>query len=78
MLMYKGGNAAKDGFYLKKGEWEMVTVEGENGTLPGDIDCEYVKVPDLLFVPVALILGGVFVAFLPVVGFAISMLVAGQ
>jgi len=78
MLTYKGGDPAKNCFYLKKGEWEMVTVEGEHGSLPGGIECEYIKVPDILFVPVALALGGVFVVFLPLLGFAVSMLVVGQ
>ena len=33
MLTYKGGNQTKGGFYLKKGEWEMVTVDGKNYTV---------------------------------------------
>ena len=70
MLTYKGGNQTKGGFYLKKGEWEMVTVDGKSGMLPGDNECEYVKIPALLFVPLMVTLGGVFVIFLPFIGFA--------
>ncbi|MGD1026928.1 hypothetical protein [Candidatus Binatus soli] len=77
MRRYKGGKPAKDGFYLKKGELEIVTVEGENGRLPGGIESEYIKVPDVLFVPLALIRGVLFVIFLPYVALAISALVLG-
>ncbi len=71
MFKHKGGNRTKGGFYLKKGEWEIVTVEGKNGMLPGGVGCEYMRVPGVLFVPLAVILGGAFVIFLPFIGFAI-------
>ena len=70
MLKYKGGNQTKGGFYWKKGEWEIVTVEGKNGMLPGGNECEYMRIPGVLFVPLAMILGGAFVIFLPFIGFA--------
>ena len=43
----KGGSKAKDGLYWKKGDWEIVTVEGENGALPGteDLVCSYSRDP---------------------------------
>jgi hypothetical protein len=67
-MVRKGGSKTKDGLYWKKGEWEIVTVEGGNGTLPGTEDLEYLRIPGLLFVPVALILGLAFYLFLPLVG----------
>jgi hypothetical protein len=67
---YKGGNQTKGGFYLKKDEWEIVTVEGKNGVLPGGGECEYLRVPGVLIVPLAVTLGGAFVIFLPFIGFA--------
>jgi len=70
MLKYKGGNQTKSGFYWKKGEWEMVTVEGKSGMLPGGDECEYMRIPGILFVPLAVTLGGAFVIFLPFIGFA--------
>ena len=70
MLNHKGGENTKGGFYLKKGEWEIVTVEGKNGTLPGGVECEYIKLPALLFVPLAMVMGGLYVIFLPFIGFA--------
>jgi len=77
MLNYKGGSPAKDGFYWKKGEWEIVTVDGENGRLPGDIECEYVRLPALLFVPAAMMLSVPFVVFLPFIGFAMLFVLIG-
>jgi hypothetical protein len=72
MLNYncKGGSQTKGGFYLKKGEWEIVTVDGKNGILPGGDQCEYMRIPVVLFVPLAVTLGGAFVIFLPFIGFA--------
>ena len=77
MLNYKGGNPAKDGFYWKKGEWEMVTVQGKDGRLPGGIESEYVKVPGLLYVPIALTVSGLFVIFLPFIGFGMLFVLIG-
>jgi len=74
MLNHKGGDNTKGGFYLKKGEWEIVTVEGKNGILPGGVECEYIKLPALLFVPlvvpVLMVMGALYVMFLPFIGFA--------
>ena len=67
----KGGNETKGGFYWKKGDWEIVTVEGKNGTLPGPEQAEYVRIPTLLFIPVILTMSVVYVVFLPFIGFAI-------
>jgi hypothetical protein len=47
-----------------------VTVDGKNGPLPGDPTQKYIKVPTLAFIPLALVMGALFVVFLPVIGFA--------
>lgn len=73
----KGGSEAKGGFYWKKGQWEIVTVEGKRGTLPGGAEVEYIRVPGLLVVPVALIVSIGYVVFLPVVGFAMVFYAVG-
>ena len=66
----KGGNETKGGFYWKKGDWEIVTVEGKRGVLPGMAEAEYLWIPTILFIPVALAISIVYVVFLPFVGFA--------
>jgi hypothetical protein len=65
-----GGAIVKGGFYWNTAGREFVTVDGKEGPLPGDPTQRYVKVPTLLFIPLALVLGGLFVIFLPLIGFA--------
>lgn len=69
-MKHKGGSETKGGFYWKKGAWEIVTVEGKTGMLPGTEESEYIRVHGLLLLPVALIISIAYVVFLPVVGFA--------
>jgi hypothetical protein len=69
-MSIKGGSETKSGFYWKKGDWEIVTVEGKRGTLPGTEKTEYLRIPTLLFVPVAMVISVVYVIFFPFVGFA--------
>ncbi len=78
MLNHKGGNNTKGGFYLKKGAWEIVTVEGKNGTLPGSVDCEYIKLPAILFVPLAMVMGALYVIFLPFIGFVMLFIMIAK
>ncbi len=69
-MRHKGGSETKGGFYWKRGEWEIVTVDGKSGTLPGPADAEYIRVPGLLVIPIALIVSIAYVVFLPLIGFA--------
>jgi len=78
MLKHTGGENTKGGFYLKKGEWEIVTVDGIEATLPGGPECEYIKLPAILFVPVAMVMGALYVIFLPFIGFAMLFLIVGK
>jgi len=78
MLNHKGGENTKGGFYLKKGEWEIATVDGKNGTLPGGVECEYIKLPAILFVPLAMVMGALYVMFLPFIGFAMLFAMIGK
>ncbi len=72
-MVRKGGSKTKGGMYWRKGRWEIVTVEGTDGILPGTEDVEYVRIPGILFPPVALILGLAFYLFLPLIGFAMLL-----
>lgn len=69
-MKHQGGSETKGGFYWKRGEWEIVTVDGKSGTLPGPKDAEYIRLPGLLLVPIALIVSIAYVVFLPLIGFA--------
>jgi len=69
-MTLKGGSETKGGFYWHKGDWEIVTVEGKTGTLPGTEKVEYIRIPGILFVPVALMISVAYVVFFPFLGFA--------
>jgi hypothetical protein len=69
-MTYKGGSEAKGGFYWKRGDWEIVTVDGAKGKLPGPSEADYVRIPGPLLLPVALVVSIAYVVFLPLVGFA--------
>jgi hypothetical protein len=69
-MAHKGGSEIKGGFFWKKGDWEIVTVEGKRGVLPGTAKVEYLRIPTILFIPVALTISIAYVIFLPFVGFA--------
>jgi len=66
-----GGTKVKGGFYWNKKTWDLVTVNGKHGLLPGKPEDEYVKVPVLLMLAGAPVLGGTLVLFLPFIGFAL-------
>ena len=69
-MALKVGSEAKGGFYWKRGEWEIVTVEGKVGALPGTEQNEYVRIPGIMFVPIAMLISVVYVIFFPFIGFA--------
>ena len=64
--------AAAFGLYWSMKAWDLVMIPVEGGRLPGP---GYVRVPTLLFLCLAPIMGALYVMFLPVVGF---VLVAGH
>lgn len=72
-MVHKGGRKAKGGLYWKKDEWEIVTVEGKSGTLPGTENIKYLRIPGTLFAPLALILGLALYLFIPLIGFAMLL-----
>lgn len=77
-MVCNGGSKTKGGAYWKKGEWEIVTVERKSGTLPGTAEDEYLRIPGILFAPLALVLGLGFYLFLPLIGFAMLVSVIGK
>ncbi len=68
-----GGTTVKAGFYWNPGEWEIVTIEGQGGILPGAQDRRYLRIPALAMLILAPIMGGLFVMFLPLIGFALVL-----
>ncbi len=78
MTKHIGGNAVKAGFYWNLRKWEMVTLSGIGGTLPGSADDRYLKVPIIAFLFIAPVMGGLYAFFLPFIGFAMLAAFAGR
>ncbi len=70
MRQHEGGEKVPGGFYWKQNNWEIEVVKGETGTLPGDSGTTYVRIPTLAMLLGAPVMGGLFVVFLPFLGFA--------
>jgi len=70
MRQHEGGEKVPGGFYWKQNNWEIEVVKGDEGTLPGKSDTTYVRIPTLAMLLGAPVMGGLFVIFLPFLGFA--------
>lgn len=69
----KGGAKVKAGFYWRRSQWEIVPLSGAGGVLPGGPEETYHRIPVLLMLAVAPIMGALFVVFLPFIGFALLL-----
>jgi hypothetical protein len=67
----RGGNRVDGGFYVNRRTFDLVTVSGKKGVLPGEANDLYLKVPTLAMAVAAPLLGASFVIFLPFVGIAL-------
>ncbi|MBI2216899.1 MAG: hypothetical protein HYU51_06335 [Candidatus Rokubacteria bacterium] len=71
MLTHRGGSTVKGGFYWNVKAWSLHPLSGERGVLPGGEELRYVKVPALLLLVLAPVMGGLYVMFLPCIGFVL-------
>ena len=71
MFRYTGGETVKGGFYWSRTGWRLEAVQAPVGVLPGEAETRYVRVPVLVMIPLALLMGGGFVLFLPLIGFGV-------
>jgi hypothetical protein len=74
-MAHTGGTKVNYGFYWSAKAWDMAMVPAEGGLLPGGSDRRYTRIPTVLFLLMAPLMGALYVVFLPVAGFA---LVAGH
>jgi hypothetical protein len=77
MKKHPGGTEVRPGFYWNLGAWSIATVSRKSGTLPGGPEHRYVKVPAPMLLLLAPMMGGLYVMFLPFIGFAVVLSVAG-
>jgi hypothetical protein len=77
-MRHHGGTAVRGGFYWNLSRWTILTIPGEGGLLPGNSAQTYLKLPVLLLLAIAPLMGGLFVMFLPFIGFAVVALALGR
>jgi hypothetical protein len=70
MKRYEGKTKVEGGFYFNTASWELVTVSGKEGMLPG-AKGSYVKLPTIAVLAGAPLFSGAYVLFLPFIGFAL-------
>lgn len=77
MLKKRGGGRVKGGFYWDLAKWTILTIPKEGGLLPGGPERGYLRIPALLLLLLAPAMGGLYVLFLPFIGFALVLHAAG-
>lgn len=77
MLKRHGGGRVEAGFYWDLAKWTIVTVPKGGGLLPGGEERGYLGVPVILLLLLAPAMGGLYVVFLPFIGFAMVLAAIG-
>ena len=60
------------------GKWEIIPVGKRGDVLPGAEEVNYIRVPTIALMVLGPMLGGVYMMFLPFIGFAMLFWVAGK
>ncbi len=71
MARHCGGAPAKSGYYWNPRRWTITPIPRPGGFLPGGPEDRYVTLPAAAVLVLMPLLGGLFVVFLPVIGFAL-------
>jgi hypothetical protein len=71
MARYQGGERAKAGFYLNVNSWEVTTLSGQGGVLPGAPNAQFMRVPTIGLLFFAPLMGAAYAMFLPFIGIAL-------
>ena len=71
-----GGTAVRSGYYWNLGKWEVTPIERDGGQLPGGRGDKFLRVPVVAVLLLLPMLGGLFVVFLPVIGFVLAFYAA--
>jgi len=73
MARYRGSDWVKVGFYWNPSRWEIIPIPKGGGLLPGADDLRYVRLPLPLVMLLGPLMGGVYVVFLPFIGFGMVL-----
>lgn len=72
-MAHKGGTKVGYGFYWSVQAWDMAMIPVEGGLLPGNAERTYARIPTVLFLLMAPVMGALYVVFLPFAGFALLL-----
>lgn len=78
MARYYSNDWVKVGFYWNPSRWEIVTVPKGGGLLPGGDEESYIRLPLFLVMLLGPLMGGLYVIFLPFIGFVMVFGFAGK
>ncbi len=76
-MLNKGGHKVAAGTYWNMMNGERIDMDHE-GVLPGDRNTMYVKAPSAVMLAVGPVLGLIFAVFLPFIGIAMAVSLAGK
>lgn len=74
---YHGGDQVRFGFYWNMAEWEVQIVPKEGGVLKGAAAARYMRMPLLLLLIIAPLMGAAYAIFLPFIGIAMMVTYLG-
>jgi len=73
MARCPGGTQVRGGYYWNPRTWTVVPVARDGGALPGGAGDRWMRMPLLAVIFLLPVLGGLFVVFLPFIGFALFL-----
>lgn len=68
MTRHHNGDTVKAGFYFNLASWDVQAISGEGGTLGGRTGEPWIRVPAVLMLLLAPVMGAAYVVFLPFIG----------
>jgi hypothetical protein len=76
MTTTTGGMQVRSGYYWNMGKWEVTPVARDGEKLPGGRADKFLRIPLIAVFAIVPIMGGLFVVFLPFIGFALAIYAA--
>jgi hypothetical protein len=78
MTTYAGGTQARSGYYIDPSSFTFTSVASDGAKLPGGAEARWMRVPVMLVMVAAPVLGGLFVVAFPFIGFGVAVHAVGR
>ncbi len=75
---FAGGTRVSSGYYVNARSFEFANIEKDGTALPGGPDARFVQIPTVVAMAAAPALGGLFLVFLPFIGFGLVAYAAAK